>query len=260
MIKEMNRLMMLEEKSGVKVPMPNFFYVERYGRKVEEQMDSILSGIGKKEWFLFKTDCRFKEGGILHNFVMELEKYAKLGKEYDECVLVELAEDIHMEDEFEEFLGYLKTLENKIYFLFTMKQAKNTAIIQQCIEQYFFVRTIYAGEYSGEEQWEVIQSTCKEYHFTINCASEAFMRKRLEKKVWNTEEQVVCKLKNGVRSMVYEGMLDTDISKKETSVEAVKEDKWIFTLEMAEKMFAKMEPESKKKAIIGFNQGGLQYE
>lgn len=42
-----------------------------------------------------------------------------------------------MNDEFLEFLTYLKTLEEKIVFLFTVKQGKNTVYIQECVEQYF---------------------------------------------------------------------------------------------------------------------------
>ena len=133
MIHEINHLKELEVNTGVKIPMPNFFYIEKYGRKLEDQMEELLPVLGKKEWFLFKTDCRFKEGGLLHNFIIELEKHAKLGKDYDECILVELTEDIQLNEEFPEFLYYLKSQEEKIYFIFTMKQSKDTAFIQECI-------------------------------------------------------------------------------------------------------------------------------
>lgn len=256
MIKELKQLKMLEEERGMKMPLPNFFYIERYGRGAREQMDEILTGIGKKEWFLFKTDVKNKEGGLLHNFVMELEKYAKLGKAYDECVLIEFSEDIHMEEEFEEFAAYLKSLENRIYFLFTMKQTKNTAVVQECMEQYFFVRTIVAEEYSVQEQLEEIRNTCKEYQYEMTKEAETAFRDKLDKKEWGVEEQVLCRLRNGVCSMVYEGMLQTELTEAEKSVAAT----WSFTLKMAEKMLSKMEPENKKRSIIGFNQGGLQYE
>lgn len=252
MINEMKQLRLLEERRGMKMPLPNFFYVERFGRCVHEQMDEILTGLGKREWFLFKTDIRSKEGGLIDNFTIELEKYAKLGKSYDECVLIEFAEGIHIEEEFEEFVSYLKSLEDKIYFLFTMKQSRNTAYVQKCIEQYFFVRTIEAKKYSVEEQLEEIKKICGEYKYTIDKEAEIVLKNKLEKKEWKAEEQVLCRLRNGVCSMVYEGLLQTELPDGAST--------WSFSSEMAEKMLFKMEPESKKRAIIGFNQGGLLYE
>ena len=229
-------------------------------------MDELLEGIGKKEWFLFKTDCKNKEGGLIHNFVMELEKYAKLGKTYEECVLIELSDEIHLEDEWEAFIEYLKSLENKIYFLFTMKQTKNTAFVQECMEQYFFVRIIEAKEYSVQEQLEQIKETCKEYQCEMEKEAEKAFKEALEKREWKAEEQVLCRLKNGVCSMVYEKMLENNMSDEEGGKNTKKKTAsdnnlaWNFSLPMAKKMLAKLEPENKKKAVIGFNQGGLQYE
>ena len=182
MINEMKQIRMLEKTRGIKMPLPNFFYVERYGRCAQEQMDELLAEIGKKEWFLFKTDVRNKEGGLIHNFVVELEKYAKLGKVYDECVLIEFSEEIHLEDEFEEFIEYLKLLEDKIYFFFTMNQSKNTAFVQECMERYFFVRVIEAKEYSVLEQLEEIRNTCREYQYEITKDAETAFKNGLKKR------------------------------------------------------------------------------
>lgn len=257
MINEMRIFKLLEEKKGIRMPLPNFFYVERYGRSAQEQMDELLAGIGKTEWFLFKTDIRNKEGSLIDVFSMELEKYAKLGKKYDECVLIEITEDINIEEGFEEFITYLKTLEDKIYFLFTMNQSKNTAFVQECMEQYFFIRKIEAKAYSVEEQLEAINSVCEEYRYEMDPKAECIFRENLEKKNWKAEEQVLCRLKNVVRSMVYEGMMEAGFLDGGT-VEAVAAG--IFTPKMAEKMLSKIEPENKKRAVIGFSQGGLQYE
>jgi len=125
MINEIRKIRLLEKKRGFKLPIPNFFFVERFGRCAQEQMENLLLEVNKREWFLFKADVRSKEEGLLSGFMMELEKYAKLGKVYDECVLIELSEEMYGEDDFEEFVAYLKSLEDKIYFVFTMKQSKN---------------------------------------------------------------------------------------------------------------------------------------
>lgn len=246
MINEVKQLKMLEKKRGLKMPLPNFFYVERYGRCAEEQMDELIGEIGRKEWFLFKTDVRNKEGGLLHSFIIELEKHAKVGKEYDECVLIEFSEEILLEEGFEEFIEYIKTMEDRIYFIFSMKQSKNTASVQKCTEQYFFIRKILAKEYLIEEQWKIIKDTCEEYGFAITKEAEEYFKEELEKREWKAEEQLKCKLRNAVCSVVYEGMMESENG--------------MCTLDMAKKMLLKTEPEHKKRAIIGFSQGGLQYE
>lgn len=260
MINEMRKIRLLEEKRGVRIPTPNFFYVERFGRSAREQMEGLLLEINKKEWFLFKTDGRFREEGLLHSFMMEIEKYAKLGKAYNECVLIELSEKMYWEDDFEEFLAYIKSLEDRIYFVFTMKQAKSTALIQKCIERYFFIRIIEAEEYMLEEQMEEITSICKEYSYKMSEEAEAYIRLELEKKEWKDEEQVLCRLKNMVCNAVYEQALEKEsegeMQEEYTNTPAL----CTLTLDMAKNMMSKMETDNKKRAIIGFNQGGLQYE
>jgi len=247
MLHEINHLKELEVNTGVKIPMPNFFYIEKYGRKLEDQMEELLPVLGKKEWFMFKTDCRFKEGGLLHNFIIELEKHAKLGKDYEECILIELTEDIHLNEECSEFLTYLKMLEEKIYFLFAIKQGKDTAFIQECMEQYFFIRVIEAREYSIEEQWNIIQKTCQEFQVGISCEAKALLIKGIEKRGWKPEEQVMCRLKNNVCSQIYELLL-TEESEK------------IILQKTAEGILRKLDPAIKKRHVIGFCQGGLTYE
>ena len=252
MIKEMKQLKMLEERKGIKVPVPNFFYVERYGRKLEEQMESIFSVLGKKEYFLFHTDCRFKEGGLLHNFLIELERHADLGKEFEGCVLIEISEDILQEEEFDGFLTYLKSLEDKIYFLFTIKQTKNTALIQECMEQYFFIRVIWAEVYSVSEQWEKIRKICEEYRFDMEKAAEEYIKAELEKKEWKEEEQVMCRLQNVVYSIVYENRMEGSLLEIADEEESQNKKKTVFSLEMVQKMLKKLESEQKKRKAIGF--------
>lgn len=247
MILEIKRLKELENNTGIKIPKPIFFYVERYGRKLEDEMEDILPMLGKKEWFFFKADCRFKEGGLLHNFIIELEKNAKLGKDYDECILIELTEDIHCNEEFEEFLTYLKSLEGKITFLFTLKQGKNTVFIQECMEQYFFMRKICAQEYSKQEQWEKIQEICQEFETAISKEAEEIFLKDLEEREWKEQEQVMLRLKNSICSQIYELLL-------------MEEQPKVISKEMAENILKRLEPVMKKTHTIGFCRKGLGYE
>lgn len=247
MITEIKKIKDLEHKTGIKLPQPVFFYIERYGRKIEESMEEILPFIGKKEWFLFKTDCRFKDGGIFQKFTIELEKNAKLGKEYSECILIDLAEDILSNEELNDFLDYLKSLEKKIFFLFTTKQGKNTAYIQDYIEQYFFIKKIYASEYTCQEQIEKIQKICMEYEVELSEDAKKVFFNELERKQWQEQEQVMLKIKNSIFSEIYELLLSQDAPK-------------VIEKEMAKNVLKKMEQVTRKTHTIGFCQRGISYE
>lgn len=239
MVSEIKRAKDLEYKTGIRLPQPFFFYVERYGRKLEENMEEILPMIGKKEWFLFKADYRIKEVEILQKFKIELEKNAKLGKEYSECILIELPEDVLWDKEMNEFLNYLKDLEGKINFFFTTKQGKNTDDIQEYIEQYFFIRKIYAAKYTKQEQMKKIQEICNEYNVEISKEAEDIFLKGLERKQWNEQDQVMLKIKNCIYSEIYELLLNQELPQ-------------ILMKEMAEDIIKKLQPVTKKIHTIGF--------
>lgn len=248
MIKEITGIKGLESKAGINVPMPKFIYIEKYGRRPEEQMEDILSAFGKKEWFLYQTDVRFHEGGILENFIMELKKHAKIGKPYEEFVLIELSDTIHMDEGFKNFLAYLKMEEPRMNFMFVMKQSKNTVQVQQCMEQYFFVKTICAEKYSVWEQLESIRDTCNRYGFEISEDAERIFRDSLEKKEWEAEENVICILNNKVCGMIYDAAVSNSESKQ------------IVTGEMASRMISQLAKGKERKIKFGFCVEGVSYE
>lgn len=103
--------------TGNQSTVPIFFYVQRYGRKAQDQVQAILLLVGRKEWFLFKTEDNFQETGLCRNFKTELEKHAGTGKEFEGCVLIELSKETLLREEFTEFLEYLKERENKLYYV-----------------------------------------------------------------------------------------------------------------------------------------------
>lgn len=248
MADEINRLKNIEIMEGMKVPVPHFFYIQRYGREIGEQMEDILSCINKKSWFLFRTDAVFRQEGLFRSFLLELEKHAKLGREYQECVVLELDEDICHQEEFPKLLEYLKSKEEQFFFLFTMKKSRNTVSIQRSMEQYFFVRTIYAGQFRVEEQLDIIRNTCEEYHCRLSEKAVQILWDGLENKKWEENEFVACRLKNSVCKLLYEEVLKGEFKEQQ------------ITTEMAFKLLEHMDNEMVKKVAIGFCKGGYSYE
>ena len=83
-IDELKRINAIRCIEGMKIPIPRFCFIQRYGRTLEEQMPNILSYVNKKEWFLFQVRESYEKGDALQNLIIELKKRAKVGKEYEE--------------------------------------------------------------------------------------------------------------------------------------------------------------------------------
>ena len=206
-IQELHKIKEIESHEGIKVPLPKFFYVQRYGRKVQEQVQEMLQTVRRKEWFLFKTEESFPEAGLRRNFVTELEKHAGIGKKYEGCVLIELSKQTLLREEFTEFLEFLKDREDQLYYLFTTKRPKDAVSVQRCIEQYFFVRTVYAESYSVEEQMSMIKDICREYGFDISTKAKSLLLNGLKSKEWKEDDNVDYRLRNEVCTIIYESVL-----------------------------------------------------
>lgn len=50
-LQELDKIKDVEMNEGIGTPIPNYLYIQRYGRKAQEQMDKILQNIGKKTGF-----------------------------------------------------------------------------------------------------------------------------------------------------------------------------------------------------------------
>lgn len=207
-LQELNKISSIESREGIKVPLPKFFYVQRYGRKVQDQVMEILRTVGRKEWFLFRTEDDFPETGLRRNFVTELAKNAGIGKEFEGCVFIELSRNTLLREEFAEFMEFLKDRENKLYYVFTAKKSKYAVSVQKCIEQYFFVRTVYAESYSVEEQLAMVKDICEEYGFHISPKVKTLLVNGLKSKEWKEDDYVDYRLRSEVCTILYEAVME----------------------------------------------------
>lgn len=240
-LQELNRIRGTESRRGIKVPMPTFIYVQRYGRKAQDQVQEILSLVGKREWFLFKTQDSFPEVGLRRNFVTEIAKHAGTGKEFEGCVFIELSKDTLLTEEFAEFLEFLKKRENKLYYVFTTKKSKDAVSIQKCIEQYFFVRMVWAESYCVEEQLTMVEAVCEEYGFHIDPKAKTLLANGLKSKEWREDDCVDYRLRNEVCAIIYEAVLGRQT------------DNCGFSPEMAWKLLENLQKGNAEEITFGFN-------
>ncbi len=217
-VNEISRIRRIEQSEGVDIPLPHFCYIRRFGRKIEEQMPEILALTGKKKWFLFQTGQAYRKEGLLHSLLSELEKHSETGREYRECVVIEVEEEICGQGEWTAFLEYLQSRENQFYFLFTMKQTPNMAFVQQEMEQYFFLRMIEAEAYTADEQLNIIREHCKKCGFTPDHADVNALYDELHRKNWKENEGVARKLQNAVYHSLYRIAIEENLEKDMSQV------------------------------------------
>ncbi|MCM1047165.1 MAG: hypothetical protein NC433_01910 [Clostridiales bacterium] len=241
-LQELNKIKEIEIYEGISTPIPNYLYVQRYGRKAQAQMNKILAKIGKKDWFLFKAQEQSEKEGLIEKFRLNLHRHADTGKDYTGCSVIELSTEMLLRDELPVFLEYLKENERQLYYLFTIKSAKDAVSAQKYIEQYFFTRIVYAEEFSLEEQFDIIRNTCEEYGFSINNRARLLIMKGLEEREWKAEEHVEFILQNAARAIIYEAMLEDKITQRLISAELSKK--------LLENLHQKAEPEK----VFGFRQ------
>lgn len=240
-LKELNRIREIESREGIKVPRPTFFYVQRYGRKAQDQVREMLPLVGRKEWFLFRADDSFPEAGLRRNFVTELAKHAGTGKEFEGCVFIELSKGTLFKEEFAEFLEFLKERENKLYYVFTTKKSKDAVAVQKCIEQYFFVRTVSAESYSVEEQIAIVKDICEEYGFHISPKVKTLLANGLKSKEWKEDDYVDYRLRSEVCTIIYEAVLEQQTGNRR------------FSLEMAWKLMENLQKGNAEEIAFGFH-------
>lgn len=245
-LQELDKIKDVEIKEGICTPIPNYLYIQKYGRKAQEQIDKILLKIEKKDWFLFKTEEGLCEKGLIKKFSMDLHRHADTGKEYTGCSLIEISKETLMKDELPEFLEYLKENENRIYYLFTIKNARDAVSVQKCIEQYFFSRIVYAENFSIEEQFDIIRKTCEEYGFSIEHKERIFIMRGLKDRKWKADEHVEFLLQNAARSVIYEAVLEDKIKER------------LMSVELSMKLLENLQEKARKEKAFGFQQRELE--
>lgn len=199
--------LILEGENGKKkfLPIPNYIFVQKYGRSIESEMTQIAKLLGKKEWFVFKADQR-QEKKILDRFLLEQECKASVGREYTGCVLVELT-GTEEEKELAEFLDYIEEASQRLTCIYTTKQMDETERIKNYLMQYGFVRMIEGESYKLNEQLAIFEETVFGYQFSISGGARIRLAEWLHKKDWQEQEKVCTTIQNMAKSAVYQKIL-----------------------------------------------------
>ncbi|MBQ7955334.1 MAG: hypothetical protein IJ282_06245 [Lachnospiraceae bacterium] len=240
----------LEKKDAWKgnLPIPNYLFVQRYGRDIIEEMPQIAALFGQTEWFVFDDGAQQKEGSILSHFKMELNRHAGIGRDYSGSILMELPspEEEKEEKELEELLNYIDCQKNHLHCVYTMREERRLDSVKKQLENYGFVRVVYAKPYSTDEQMEIFLDTLQEYQFQADTEAKLCMEAFLEGKKWDTSDAVKIRIENIAKEIVYCSFINGEVQDN------------IVHKEEIEQVLASLAKEMTKKRQIGFVIGGTE--
>lgn len=248
LLTEMQQILGREDARKGSLPIPNYLYIQQYGRDLVDEMPQIAALFGQTEWFSFDTGAQQKEGNILSHFMMELNRHAGVGREYSGSILIELStpEEEKEEKELEELLSYIDSQGNRLHCVYTMREQENVDKVKKQLENYGFVRVVYAKPYQADEQMEIFLDTLQTYQFQADTEAKRCAEAFFQEKEWETSDAVKIRIENIAKEIVYCSFVNEEVQDN------------IVQKEEVEQVLASLAKEMTKKRQIGFVIGGAE--
>lgn len=237
-LEEMTYIRNNEKEKRMIFPKTCYLFVENYGRNMEEDMDSIAKLQGYEEWFTFRADWNRKQQGLYQELQVELQKHAKLGREFEGCIVINIAGQVE-ESELGLILDDLKEKEGKVSFIISVEDHEKAKQVQEIMNRNFYTRIVEGKPYGAEEQFGILESELEKYGFGFEEAQQGDIFQYLSGLTWRKEENVNHKLQNTAKKLVYERMM--------TEAQSVR----MFEKDELENALGEIHKED-KKAKIGF--------
>lgn len=242
LLTEIQQIFEKEDARKGSLPIPNYLFIQQYGRGIVEEMPQIAALLGQTEWFTFDDEVHQKEGTILSHFKLELNRHAGVGREYSGSILIELStpEDEKEEKELEELLGYIDSQKNRLHCVYTMRGQGNVDRVKAQLENYGFVRGVYAKPYLVDEQMQIFLDTLQMYQFQVDAEAKQCAEAFFREKEWDTSDAVKTRIENIAKEIVYSSCISGGPQNNMVQKEDV------------ERVFTSLGRESAKKRTIGF--------
>jgi len=248
LLAEIQQILEREDARKGSLPIPNYLFVQQYGRDITEEMPQIAALFGQAEWFTFDNGVQQKEGNLLSHFKLELNRHAGIGREYSGSILIELSapENEKEEKELEELLSYIDSQKDRLHCVYTMRGQEAVDRVRKRLENYGFVRVVYAKPYRVDEQTAIFSDTLQMYRFQADEEAERCAEAFFEGKEWDTSDAVKIRIENIAKEIVYQSFINEDAQDN------------IVRKEEIERVFAALLKETTKKRPIGFAVGGAE--
>lgn len=199
---ELFALQKKESVRGMKFPRPYYLFWEKYGRSLKGEMDEICGLLKKTAWFEF--DTAQYDSNYADKLKIEVGKQSMLGKGYDGCLLISIAEGVD-ENELIKLMEYIKGQEELVVPVFSVKCEEEVERIKSVIERYHYCRIAEGEEYTAKEQTDIIRQELEECGFELEDAQAVL--EVMEGVCWDEKDRVENTLKNVAKQMIYEEMI-----------------------------------------------------
>lgn len=248
LLTEIRQILGKEDTHKGRLPIPNYLFVQQYGRDITEEMPQIAALFGQAEWFPFDVGAQQTEGNLLSHFKMELIRHAGVGREYCGSILIELSSPAEEkeEKELEELLNYIDSQKNRLHCVYTMRGQDAVEQVKKQLENYGFVRVVYAKPYEADEQIKIFLNTLQEYQFQADAEAKRYAKAFFSEKEWDSSDSVKIRIGNIAKEIVYSSFINEEVQDN------------IIRKEAVERVFASLAKEVTKKRQIGFVIGGTE--
>lgn len=169
--------------------IPNYLYVEKYGRIIEEDIQKIAECLGYSEWLMYYCSSLSKDKGLVIDFMNEVQKKEKLGREFSGLVCIKITDAIS-QTELEEFLQLISRYKERYTFMFSVNHLSNVAMIEKELKQHFYIRKNEATLFSPSEMKELLKDFFDEHQVKIGEKELENMTTNLVSREWDEEDQI----------------------------------------------------------------------
>lgn len=214
LLTELQQIMEKEKSMKRKLPVPDYLFVQRYGREITDEMNEIAALFGDKEWFLFCTERKKREETLRSYLQLELERRGGVGKEFSGSILIELSGN-EEEHDLEEVFSYFSRQKQQYHCIYTVKAGTNTEYIKTQLAKTGFIRVVQGAEYDTSEQMEIFGDTLERYQFRLTKEAEDYIVHYFEKMKWKETDAVKVRIQNIAKEIVYNRLIKDEVSQTE---------------------------------------------
>lgn len=207
-IKELERLKMVNETLNQKLPIPVYLYQARFGRGLDAHMEAITKAYQKEHFISFKTILN-THTNLLDGFLAEMERNNRFGEVWNGVVFIYFHGSEELQD-VRQLCEYLVQLRERVIPVFVTDQQALGKELGEVLCNYFFVRTVEACAYEKEELLHMVEARLQGYGYSLREDAYGCMEQYMEEKTWDEVDMVETQLCGMLDQLIFEHTLQNE--------------------------------------------------
>ena len=237
-IKELERLKMVNENLNQKLPIPVYLYQARFGRGLEAHMEAITRAYQKEHYISYKTILN-THTNLLDGFLAEMERNNRFGELWNGVVFIHFqGSEEPQEQDVRQLCEYLMQLRERVIPVFVTDQRAVGKELEEVLRNYFFLRTVEACAFEKEELLHMAEARLRGYGYRLREDAYDCMEQYMKEKTWDEVDMVETQLCGMLDQLIFDHTLQTE-----------RTDHKLVEKEEVEKIFT---TQTRKQHTIGF--------